>query len=884
MQEPTKGWTRLIVEKPFGRDLESFEALNSTLAENFTEDHIYRIDHYLGKEMVQNLTVLRFSNTWFERVWNSHDVQCIILTFKEPFGTEGRGGYFDKYGIIRDILQNHLLQVLCLLTMETPTVLEGPGAGKAIRDAKVAVLNAITPVQVEDCILGQYEGYTDDPTIENKDTNCPTFAVIKLKINTPRWHGVPIILKAGKALDERKSEMRIQFKDAPAAEYLFQGQDCPRNELVLRLQPHEAVYMKTNVKSPGFAAKPIQSELEVNYDTRFFAHTQESSNPDAYTRLIFDVLRGRHSAFVRDDELRRAWEIFTPVLHRIETEHIRPILYPQGSRGPPEADVLIGQFYKRNEDYVFYDDSVERKTEGTTSPPKVAAETGTPAHSTVVLPDEEMCDIGLWGLAVMGQNFALNMATHGYRVVVGNRSISKVAATLERAKAEGDLPIVGADHAKEFVAHLKKPRKVVILVQAGKPVDDTIAQLSAYMEAGDVIIDGGNEWFPNSIRRAESLKSRGIHFMGMGISGGEEGARNGPSLMPGGPKPAYDLVEPIFSKCAAQVPRTGACFGYLGPVGSGNYVKTVHNGIEYGDMQLIAEVYDVLKNVVGMSNAEMASWFEEWNHSELESYLIEITYTILRRKDDQGKEGEVVDYVLDKTGMKGTGKWTIQEAAERSVAAPTMAAALDARMLSGRKEERIEAEKVLFGPEKRDVESLTPEDKEEIVGDLKAALYAAKVCSYAQGLSLIKAASDDFKWDVNLAECARLWMGGCIIRAELLHRIHSAFEENPSLPNLLVDKFFAEQLNQRTHAWRRIVALCITSGIACPSLCSSLTYFDTYRRGRLPANLTQAQRDFFGGHTYERTDMEGRFHTAWTAAHKDIGDTNQRVVGESLQT
>lgn len=879
MQVEAKGWTRLIVEKPFGRDLESFETLNRTLAENFTEDHIYRIDHYLGKEMVQNLTVLRFSNTWFERVWNGNDIQCIILTFKEPFGTEGRGGYFDKYGIIRDILQNHLLQVLSLLTMETPTILEGPGAGKAIRDAKVAVLNAVAPIQLEDCILGQYEGYADDPTIENKDTNCPTYAVIKLKINTPRWHGVPIILKAGKALDEKKSEMRIQFKDAPAAEYLFQGQDCPRNELVLRLQPHEAVYMKTNVKSPGFAAKPIQSELEVNYDTRFFAHTQES-NPDAYTRLIFDVLRGRHSAFVRDDELRRAWEIFTPVLHRIEQENIRPIIYPQGSRGPPEADALISQFYKRNEDYVFYDESVERKTEGVTTAPEV---TPLPPATTVV-PDEDKCDIGLWGLAVMGQNFALNMATHGFRVVVGNRSLSKVEATVERAKAEGDLPIVGAKNAEVFVAHLTKPRKIVILVQAGKPVDDTIAHLTAYMEPGDVIIDGGNEWFPNSIRRAESLESKGIHFMGMGISGGEEGARNGPSLMPGGPKEAYDLVAPIFAKCAAQVPRTGACVGYLGPVGSGNYVKTVHNGIEYGDMQLIAEVYDVLKNVVGLSNSEMAARFEEWNNSELASYLIEITYTILRHKDDQGKEGDIVDYILDKTGMKGTGKWTIQEAAERAVAAPTMAAALDARMLSGRKEERVEAEKVLFGPEKGQNESLTPEEKEEIIDDLKAALYASKVCSYAQGLSLIKAASDEFKWDVNLAECARLWMGGCIIRADLLHQIHSAFGENPKLPNLLVDKFFAEQLNQRTHAWRRIVARCITSGIACPSLCSSLTYFDTYRRGRLPANLTQAQRDFFGGHTYERTDMEGRFHTAWTAAHKDIGDANQRVEGESLQT
>mmetsp|Transcript_11402 Transcript_11402/g.18907 ORF Transcript_11402/g.18907 Transcript_11402/m.18907 type:complete len:1073 (-) Transcript_11402:81-3299(-) len=915
MQDPAVGWTRLIVEKPFGRDLESFEVLNKTLAENFTEDHIYRIDHYLGKEMVQNLTVLRFSNTWFERVWNANDIQCVILTFKEPFGTEGRGGYFDQYGIIRDILQNHLLQVLTLLTMETPSILEGPGAGKAIRDAKVAVLNAIPPIELDDCILGQYEGYADDPTIENKDTNCPTFALIKLKINTPRWHGVPIFLKAGKALDEKKAEMRIQFKDAPAASFLFAGQDCPRNELVMRLQPNEAVYLKTNVKSPGFAARPIQSELEVNYDTRFFSH-QSESNPDAYTRLIFDVLRGRHAAFVRDDELRRAWEIFTPLLKRIENENVRPITYTQGGRGPDEADEYVSNYYKRNEDYVFYEEGVSRKTEGETAPPTVEVQKMT------AVPEEERCDIGLWGLAVMGQNFALNMASHGFSVCVGNRSSPKVATTVERAKKEGNLPITGSKDAADFVAHLSKPRKIVILVQAGKPVDDTISNLAAYMEPGDLIIDGGNEWFPNSIKRAKYLEPKGIHFMGMGISGGEEGARNGPSLMPGGPQAAYTMVEDIFTKCAAQVEGIGACVGYLGPVGSGNYVKMVHNGIEYGDMQLIAEVYDVLKNILGMNNAEMADLFEEWNKTELASYLIEITYKVLRKKDDQGKEGEVVDYVLDKTGMKGTGRWTIQEAAERSVAAPTMAAALDARMLSGRKEERVEAEKVLMAPQQavagdkqtiidnlrtalnaskvcsygegqtlvstaekvlfgKQIDDTT---KQQVIGDLRAALYASKVCSYAQGLSLIEAASTEFKWDVDLSECARLWMGGCIIRADLLTNIKSAFKENPSLPNLLVNKFFAEQLNQRSTAWRRIVALCVTSGIACPSLCSSLTYFDTYRRGRLPANLTQAQRDFFGGHTYERTDMEGRFHTAWTDAHMDIGDANQRVEGEKLQT
>lgn len=867
MADEAKGWSRLIIEKPFGRDLESFEKLNKAISDHYSEDQIYRIDHYLGKEMVQNLSVLRFSNTWFERIWNAENVANIILTFKEPFGTEGRGGYFDKYGIIRDILQNHLLQVLTLLCMEPPTVVEGEGAGKAIRDAKVAVLNSMPEIQLEDCVLGQYEGYSDDETIENSDTNCPTFAAIRLKINTRRWAGVPIIMKAGKALDERKAEMRIQFKDAPAAEFMFGGHDCPRNELVMRMQPSEAVYMKTNVKSPGFEAKPIQSELEVNYDTRYYAHSS-SSNQDAYTRLILDVMRGKQAAFVRDDELRRAWAIFTPVLHKIENECIRPIIYQQGTRGPREADEFIAKVagYKRNENYVFHQGEVARKTEGNAAPAKAIE----PKYK---FDEADKCEIGLWGLAVMGQNFALNMASHGFKVCVGNRSYPKVETTVKRAQDEGGLPLVGSKDAEEFVARLSKPRKVVILVQAGKPVDDTIANLSKYLEPGDVIIDGGNEWFPNSQRRAEFLKPKGIHFIGMGISGGEEGARNGPSLMPGGPKEAYDLVGPIFEKCAAQVEGIGSCAAYLGPVGSGNYVKMVHNGIEYGDMQLIAEVYDVLKLVLGLSNEEIADVFEEWNKTELDSYLIEITEKIFRKKDEE-KDGYVVDYVLDKTGMKGTGLWTVQEAAGQGVAAPTMAAALDARMLSARLEERQEAAKVLNAP------AIKESDRKQVIEDLRAALYASKVCSYAQGLSLIKTASDKFNWDVNLASCARLWMGGCIIRAKLLYGIQKAFGDKPDLNNLLLDSKFAAELNERSTSWRRVIALCVTSGIACPSLCGSLTYFDTYRRARLPANLTQAQRDFFGGHTFERIDKEGRFHTAWTDAHHDIGSANERTAGE----
>jgi 6-phosphogluconate dehydrogenase len=478
------------------------------------------------------------------------------------------------------------------------------------------------------------------------------------------------------------------------------------------------------------------------------------------------------------------------------------------------------------------------------------------------------CDIGLYGLAVMGQNFALNMASHGFKVAVGNRSPAKVDLTVQRAKDEGNLPITGTKSPEEFVAQLSKPRKIVILVMAGKPVDDTIATLSQYLEEGDVIIDGGNEWYQNTLRRAKELEDKKIHFVGMGISGGEEGARNGPSLMPGGPKEAYDLIEPIITKCAAQV-NDGPCTGYVGPVGAGNYVKMVHNGIEYGDMQLIGEVYDIMKHVLKLSNDEMSKVFAEWNSTELQSYLIEITSTILGKKDEFVEGGHVVDYILDKTGMKGTGRWTIQEAAERSVAAPTMAASLDARYISARKDERIMASDILKGPEVTSAE--IPIHKMQMLDDLKSALYAAKVCSYAQGLGIIKSCSEAKGWDVNLSDCARMWKGGCIIRAALLQKIQDALARDKNLPNLILDPVVASELNERTAAWRRVVVVAVGYGISTPALCGSLNYFDSYRRKNLPANLTQAQRDFFGGHTYERTDRDGVFHTAWTDAHKSIG-------------
>lgn len=488
--------------------------------------------------------------------------------------------------------------------------------------------------------------------------------------------------------------------------------------------------------------------------------------------------------------------------------------------------------------------------------------------------ESKTCDIGLYGLAVMGQNFALNMASHGFKVVVGNRSPGKVGDTVQRAKDEGNLPIVGSKDAADFVSKLKTPRKIVILVQAGKPVDDTIATLSASLEPGDLIIDGGNEWYENSLKRAETLEKRGILFMGMGISGGEEGARNGPSLMPGGPLRAYDLVKDVLLKCAAQV-DDGACTGYIGPVGSGNYVKMVHNGIEYGDMQLIAEVYDCMKKLCGMSNEDMSRQFAKWNDGVLSSYLIEITAKILNKTDDVTGKGYVIDYILDKTGMKGTGRWTVQEAAEQSVAAPTITASLDARYISGRKDERITASKILTGPTE------TPNvSKPQIIADLGEALYCAKVCSYAQGMGLIKAASDAHNWDVNLSQCAKMWKGGCIIRAKLLDKIQNALKKDADLPNLMLDPDFAEELNTKQMSWRRIVTLCVASGVPCPSLSASLNYFDSYRMERLPANLTQAQRDFFGGHTYERIDKEGPFHCAWTNTHKGIGDLKSRSAGE----
>ncbi|KAI5069643.1 hypothetical protein GOP47_0015944 [Adiantum capillus-veneris] len=473
----------------------------------------------------------------------------------------------------------------------------------------------------------------------------------------------------------------------------------------------------------------------------------------------------------------------------------------------------------------------------------------------------DLSRIGLAGLAVMGQNLALNIAEKGFPISVYNRSANKVDDTVERAKEEGNLPLRGYHDPKDFVLSIQKPRAVILLVKAGTPVDQTIATLSNFMEPGDCIVDGGNEWYENTERRAKQVVEKGLLYLGMGVSGGEEGARYGPSLMPGGTREAYKYIEDVVTKVAAQV-DDGPCVTYVGDGGAGNFVKMVHNGIEYGDMQLISEAYDVLKSVGGLSNEEIANTFAEWNKGELESFLVEITADIFAVKDELA-EGELVDKILDKTGMKGTGKWTVQQAAELSIAAPTIAASLDSRFLSGLKEEREMTAKIFKEHGLADVLGSKTVDKKQLVDDVRKALYASKICSYAQGMNLLRAKSTEKSWDLKLGELARIWKGGCIIRAVFLDRIKKAYDRNPKLASLLVDPDFAKEMVERQAAWRRVVGFAISIGISTPGMSASLAYFDTYRRARLPANLVQAQRDYFGAHTYERIDQPGAYHTEW---------------------
>jgi 6-phosphogluconate dehydrogenase len=482
--------------------------------------------------------------------------------------------------------------------------------------------------------------------------------------------------------------------------------------------------------------------------------------------------------------------------------------------------------------------------------------------------DGQKSRIGLCGLAVMGQNLALNVAEKGFPISVYNRSGDKTDGCVKRAEKEGlSNNLRGYKDLKEFVESIEKPRHIIILVKAGAPVDATIEGLSQFLEPGDCIVDGGNEWYENTERRMKQVQEKGLLYIGMGVSGGEEGARNGPSMMPGGSEEAYKRIEDILKPVSAQT-DTGACVTYVGKGGAGNFVKMVHNGIEYGDMQLISEAYDILKTVGGLTNEEMHAAFVEWNKAELESYLIEISSYILEKKDDQKDDNSfLVDKILDKTGMKGTGKWTVQQAAELSIAAPTIASSLDSRFLSGLKDERVAAEAVFKSKGLAPADSKGPAagvDKKQLIDDVRKALYASKVTSYAQGMNLIRAKSNEQEWGLNLGEMARIWKGGCIIRAAFLDRIKQAYDKDPNLPSLLVDSEFASELVDKEQAWRRVIVAAVNAGVSTPSMSASLNYFDTYRRGRCPANLVQAQRDFFGSHTYERMDMEGWHHTLWS--------------------
>lgn len=465
-------------------------------------------------------------------------------------------------------------------------------------------------------------------------------------------------------------------------------------------------------------------------------------------------------------------------------------------------------------------------------------------------------DIGVIGLAVMGANLALNMESKDFPVAVFNRT-TEVTERFAATRAKG-LKITPTRTVEEFVGALRPPRKAMIMVKAGPPVDQVISELVPLLEPGDVIIDGGNSLFTDTQRRCQELEPRGFHFIGCGVSGGEEGALNGPSLMPGGTRAGYELIAPIFRKIAAQVDGEPCC-RYMGPDGAGHYVKMVHNGIEYGDIQLICEAYAILKNVLGMEADELADIFADWNRGALESYLIEITAQIFRKKDPETGR-PLVDMILDKAGQKGTGLWTLQSALAQSVVISTINAAVEARVISSRKEERVAASKILPQPE---IPKFTG-DREQLVRAVHDALYASKIVSYAQGMELLGAASATYHWNLNFGDIATIWRGGCIIRARFLNRITEAYARNPSLHNLLLDSYFTNIIAQTQHSWRVAVSTAINQGVAVPAFSASLAYFDSYRSARLPANLLQAQRDFFGAHTYERIDKPGVFHTHWT--------------------
>jgi 6-phosphogluconate dehydrogenase len=465
------------------------------------------------------------------------------------------------------------------------------------------------------------------------------------------------------------------------------------------------------------------------------------------------------------------------------------------------------------------------------------------------------CDIGLIGLAVMGENLALNMESKGFSVAVFNRT-TEVTDRFATGRGK-DKKIQPTRTMEEFVGALTRPRKIMIMVKAGAPVDAVLQQVVPLLEKGDVIIDGGNSLFTDTQRRGKELEQSGIHFVGCGVSGGEEGALKGPSLMPGGSRESWEIIAPIFRKIAAQVDGEPCC-RYMGPDGAGHYVKMVHNGIEYGDIQLICEAYAILKDIVEMDAAQLAETFAEWNKGELDSYLIEITSQIFRKIDPE-TGNPLVDMILDKAGQKGTGIWTLQSAIRQSVVISTINAAVEARVISSRKEERVAASKILPQPKPRKFKS----DRTRLINAVRDALYASKIVSYAQGMELLHAASSEYKWNLNLSDIATIWRGGCIIRAKFLNRIVEAYQRDPALHNLLLDRYFTKIIRKTQRNWRVAVSTAVKHGVAVPAFSASLAYFDSYRQTRLPANLLQAQRDFFGAHTYERIDKPGVFHTEW---------------------
>ena len=474
---------------------------------------------------------------------------------------------------------------------------------------------------------------------------------------------------------------------------------------------------------------------------------------------------------------------------------------------------------------------------------------------------ENLADIGLIGLAVMGENLVLNMESKGYTVAVYNRTTEKVDHFVN-GRGRGKK-FIATHTIAEFCRAIRRPRKVMMLVKAGPAVDDLIEQLLPHLEAGDVIIDGGNTHFPDTIRKTKYVESKGLFYIGTGVSGGEEGALNGPSMMPGGSTAAWPLVKPIFQSICAKADGMPCC-DWVGEDGAGHFVKMVHNGIEYGDMQLICETYQIMKDLLGMSNAEMHDVFAKWNEGDLDSYLIEITRDILAYRDETG--AYTLDYILDAAGQKGTGKWTAIAALDEGVPLTLITEAVFARSLSAMKEERVAASAELSGPKKT-----FAGDRAAFLSDLHDALYAAKIVSYAQGYALMRQAAHTYGWNLNNGGIALMWRGGCIIRSVFLGKIKEAFDRMPNLTNLLLDPFFKEKVLTAQSGWRSVVASAVTNGIPVPSMSAALSYFDGYRTERLPANLLQAQRDFFGAHTYERVDRERGtfFHTNWTGKGGD---------------